>query len=144
MYLKLLVSVTVLVARKLYLKGRVSGRLKRGKGRGTKGPTSTSTSKTSDLPEVCIIWTSEITGTNEVPRSAIKCINSNMLTDSGKKISARSGIETKASEEQGGIVKTDIQVRSKVWEVSQSPDLYLYLRVPLMVPPEVTSTPGEP
>ncbi|KAJ7632002.1 hypothetical protein DFH06DRAFT_1140347 [Mycena polygramma] len=32
-----------------------------------------------------------------------------------------------------GMVKADIQVRSKVWEVSQSPDLYLYLRVPLMV-----------
>ncbi|KAJ7653352.1 hypothetical protein DFH06DRAFT_1134098 [Mycena polygramma] len=30
------------------------------------------------------------------------------------------------------VVKTDIQVRSKVWEVSQWPDLYLYLRVPLM------------
>ncbi|KAJ7678323.1 hypothetical protein DFH06DRAFT_1121813 [Mycena polygramma] len=39
-----------------------------------------------------------------------------------------------------GMVKTDIQVRSKVWEVSQSPDLYLYLRVPLMV----SSTSGRP
>ncbi|KAJ7659152.1 hypothetical protein DFH06DRAFT_1297311 [Mycena polygramma] len=36
------------------------------------------------------------------------------------------------------------QVRSKVWEVSQWPDLYLYLCVPLMVPLEVTSTPGDP
>ncbi|KAJ7657664.1 hypothetical protein DFH06DRAFT_1131443 [Mycena polygramma] len=41
-----------------------------------------------------------------------------------------------------GMMKTDIQVKGL--EVSQWPDLYLYLRVPLMVPPEVTSTPGEP